>query len=362
MPPSNAQAFITLWTKGSAQLVANLRARVELVQAGGEMLPVTLCDARDRPNCYLCQPSTAYIDYGIEETRHFTHSPLLRRTLSGLLRGAAPLLRASGLDHQAQVNNWLLATNPPPPTGVLPAMQALARRHPDRAILLRSLNDATDAPLLAALRAAGVELLPARQVWIWHPRPATQGKPPSLPRDRRRDAALLADGQFDLHPGAAFTPQDYATAADLYARLYLQKYTPLNPHYTPAFLQGMAQTGLMRLTGLQANGALLGVIGTVALGGMLTAPVVGYRTDLPQSLGLYRRLLALAMAEAEQAQIPFHMSAGAASFKRNRGAKPAIEYTAALVSHLPTRNRIATAILAGLLTRIGVPIMRRYGL
>lgn len=356
MPAPPAHSFSALWTEGSESLVANLRARVELARAGEVDVPVTLSDAQHRPNCYLCQPSTAYIDYGIAETRHFTRAPLLRATLTGLLRSARPLLRASGLDHQAQINNWLLATNPPPPDGILPAMQALARRHPDRAILLRSLNDATDAPLLATLRAAGVALLPARQVWIWHPGPGP------LPRDRRRDAALLADGRFTLLPGSAFTPDDFTTAAALYAQLYLQKYTPLNPQYTPAFLHGMAQAGLLRLTGLQAGGTLLGVIGIVSLGGMLTAPVVGYRTDLPQTLGLYRRLLALAMAEAEAARLPFHMSAGASGFKRNRGAKPAIEYTAALVSHLPRHNRIATATLARLLTRIGVPIMGRYGL
>ncbi|PJF07933.1 GNAT family N-acetyltransferase [Pseudorhodobacter sp. MZDSW-24AT] len=356
MCPSPAHAFRTLWTDGSTALVANLHARLDRTQTMGADLPVTLSDAAQRPNCYLCRPSTAYIDYGIEETRHFTRMPLLRAALTGLLGSAAPLLRASGLDHQAQINNWLLATNPPPPPGIRAAMHDLARRHPDRVIVLRSLNDATDAPLLAELQAAGFALLPARQVWIWHPGPGP------IPRDRRRDAALLADGRFTLLPGAAFTQAQFATAAALYAQLYLQKYTPLNPHYTPAFLRGMAQTGLMRLTGLRAGDQLLGVIGTVALGGMLTAPVVGYRTDLPQSLGLYRRLLALAMAEAEAARIPFHMSAGAASFKRNRGARPAIEYTAALVSHLPRRNRIATAALASLLTRIGVPVMRRYGL
>lgn len=354
--PDPCQAFTALWTQGSAHLVANLRAEITTVSAGDTALPVTLCNRRNRPNCYICQPSTAYIDYGIEETRHFTRAPLLQTTLIALLRSARPLLHASGLDHQAQVNNWLLATNPPPPAGIIPALNRLAHRYPDRAIVLRSLNDATDAPLLAELRSAGITLLPARQVWIRPP-----GRRPAS-RDCRRDAALLADGRLTLVPQHAFSEEDFTTAAALYGQLYLQKYTPLNPQYTPAFLRGMAQAGLMTLTGLRQDGPLLGVIGTVTMGGILTAPVVGYRTDLPQELGLYRRLLALAMAQADAADMAFHMSAGAASFKRNRGAQPAIEYTAALVSHLPRRNRVATAALAALLTQIGLPIMRKYGL
>lgn len=353
--PGQTRSFCALWTGGSQALVQNLRAQVKAQAVGETDLPVTLADEQDRPNCYICQPSTAYIDYGIAETRHFTSAPVLQGALVALLRAARPLVRASGLDHQAQVNNWLLATNPPPPPGVLGAMQALAQQHPDRAIVLRSVNDATDAGLLTSAEAAGFTLLPARQVWIWHP-----GRRQT--RDRRRDQALLTDGQFDTVTGQSFTPADFDAAAALYAQLYLQKYTPLNPHYTPAFLHGMVQAGLMRLTGIRHQGTLLGIVGTVSLGGMLTAPVVGYRTDLPQSLGVYRRLLAIAMAEAEAANIPFHMSAGAASFKRNRGAVPAIEYTVALTTHLPLRNRLAAATLAALLRRVGIPIMRKYAL
>ena len=100
----------------------------------------------------------------------------------------------------------------------------------------------------------------------------------------------------------------------------------------------------------------------MTLGGLLTAPVVGYRTDLPKRLGLYRMLMALAMAEAAARHLSFNISAGAAGFKRSRGALPAIEYTAAFVAHLPLRERLATALLSGLLNAIGVPIMRRHAL
>jgi hypothetical protein len=57
-----------------------------------------------------------------------------------------------------------------------------------------------------------------------------------------------------------------------------------------------------------------------------------------------------------------NLSAGAAHFKRLRGGKPAIEYSAVLAEHLPQRIRRALGALRALTTRIGVPIMQRFGL
>ena len=340
-------------------LVPNLRCTIGTVQVAGRHLPVTFADRADVPNCYLCCPTVAYRDYGIEETRHFARHAVLRTVLTGVLRAAGPVLRRSGLDHQCQVNNWILATNPPlglTPDEAAALMLTLANRHPDRAIVARSLNDRADAPLLAALAQAGAVLLPARQVWIVGP-----DAPWAL--NRRRDARLLAQTTLAVVDGGSFADADFDEAARLYAMLYLQKYTPLNPQYSAAFLKGMHDAGIMRLIGLrQADGQLVAVVGTVALQDLLTAPVVGYRTDLPQKLGLYRMLIALAMAEAHARHLSFNISAGAAGFKRSRGAMPAIEYTAAYVAHLPLPSRLATAALSGLLNGIGVPIMKRFAL
>lgn len=347
-----AEAFAALWVGGSQPLIANLRARVELV-AG---VPVSFADRGDIPNCYICCPSVAYRDYGIEETRLLHTSRLVQGASVMGLRSTGPLLRATGLDHQCQINNWMLATNPPmdwPAEQVAALMQAMAAAHPDRAVVLRSLNDRTDGALIAGLRRAGATLIPARQVWLRPPDAAGS-------RDFRRDAALLAASALQQVPGEAFTPNDFEVAARLYGMLYLQKYTMLNPQYSAAFLCGMQRAGVMRLVGLRGEAGMVAVIGTVDIGGVLTAPVVGYRTDLQQEMGLYRMLMAIAISQAQGRM--FHMSAGAAGFKRNRGAVPAIEYTAAYVRHLPRRARTATAVLAGLLDRLAVPVMRKYAL
>ena len=88
----------------------------------------------------------------------------------------------------------------------------------------------------------------------------------------------------------------------------------------------------------------------------------GYDTALPQGAGLYRMAMAIALERARRLKRQVNMSGGAASFKRNRGAIPAIEYTAVHDRGLPLANRLASQMVRGVLERVGVPLMRRGGL
>ena len=94
----------------------------------------------------------------------------------------------------------------------------------------------------------------------------------------------------------------------------------------------------------------------------MTAPIVGYETSLPQALGLYRRLMALAARRARAGRLLLNMSAGAAAFKRNRGGVAAIEYSAVFTRHLPLRHRVAAWLVRVLLDTIGLPLLRRFEL
>ena len=73
-------------------------------------------------------------------------------------------------------------------------------------------------------------------------------------------------------------------------------------------------------------------------------------------------LNAIAQSQAAHHGFFYNLSAGAAAFKRHRNAVPAIEYTAVYVRHLRVSARISTRIVQSVLTRLGVPIMQRYGL
>ena len=60
--------------------------------------------------------------------------------------------------------------------------------------------------------------------------------------------------------------------------------------------------------------------------------------------------------------LPPLASAGAAGFKRNRGARAVIEYSAWFTDHLAWPRRLVIAGLENLLQRVAVPIMVERGL
>jgi hypothetical protein len=100
------------------------------------------------------------------------------------------------------------------------------------------------------------------------------------------------------------------------------------------------------------------VVGIFSQGDVSTAPIVGYNTGLPQSLGLYRLLMAQAFRHAIENQTLLNLSAGASGFKRLRGGMPAIEYSAVYARHLPLRSRRFLWTLHALTSCFGVPMMK----
>lgn len=342
-------------------LIRNLTTRVARLDVAGHAVPITVNEGNTAGNCYICDPVTGYIDYAKEETRNFAANPLLRKTAIAMIQASGVIVRASGLDRAVHVNNWLFSTNPAPAITQQAAAALrdhLAARFPNHAIILRSLNTYADADALRALVDEGFHLLPSRQIYLFDGR-----VPQRLSKDMKNDRALLRKSQLVEIDNGAFSQADYARSIRLYDQLYLEKYTPLNPQYTARYIAEMHRAGILQLQGLRDNqGTLVAVGGRFQYGHTLTQPLLGYDTTRPRAEGLYRLITAMAQPDAMENRLLFNMSAGAAGFKRNRCAVPAIEYSAVYTRHLAQSRRAAVRTLAAVLSGVGVPLMKRYKL
>lgn len=239
-------------------------------------LPVTRNEGVGR-TCYVCCPSVADIDYALSELRHFDGNAALSLALHGLVMLARPVIAATGIDRHLQLNNWLLATNPALPLEadeLAEVTRELLAGHPRHAVIWRSLNEHSDKDLLARFVAAGYDLFPARQIYLFDCR----GAPPPTHRDEGRDRVLLEAGDYEIVEPEGIAAADYARMAELYGYLYLDKYTRLNPLYSAEYMASAHRSGLLSFYGLRREGRLDGMVGFFDLGDIMTAPMVGYDT------------------------------------------------------------------------------------
>ena len=340
-------------------LVPNLATRVAVIGAPGHAVPVTVNDGQPA-NAWVCSPYTAYVPYALEELERFGH-PLLKLPLATLCRGLGAVLRGAEIDRAVGVNNWLVSTNlyTQLNRGALRAWIAEARaRWAAHAIWFRSLNREWNAEWLDALVAEGAWLLPSRQVYLFSDI-ATLAK---RRHDLKADFKLLQRTKLERCDSDQFRAEDWPRVAELYAKLYLEKYSRWNPAYGARFMEAWHRAGLLRFSGFREAGVLQAVAGVFERDGVLTVPIVGYDTGRPKQLGLYRLAIAAVLEDAAAAGKRVNLSAGAAEFKRLRGGQPAIEYSAVLARHLPRSRQWPLRVLSSLSERFAVPVMRKYRL
>ena len=340
--------------------IPNLVTSVASVGAGDWRTPVTINDYSPC-NAWVCSPHTTYVEYAIEEARRVL-PPRVSVPVEMICRGIGALLRRARIDRAVAINNWLVSTNlypePVPDTAIRWIDEACAR-WPDHALWFRSLNYRHNAALIGQLQDAGCMLVASRQVYLFES-VDPEGRHHA---DLRRDFRLLANEVFRLSPSSEWSGVDYQRAERLYEALYMDKYSTLNPRYTARFLRAWAECNLIELSGFRDDaGMLQAVVGTFSLDGTVTSPIVGYETSLPRKLGLYRLLTAVVLRLSAERGWRINLSAGAAGFKRLRGGRPEMEYSAVFGGHLPRSRRVAINALATITQRIGEPIMRRYEL
>jgi len=340
---------------------ANCNTEFKLCRLGEYVLPITI-NNEEYENCYVCSPYAGAISYPLYEL-HEIDNRALRGGLAGLVHSIAPILRSACINRVVCVNNWMLSTNLYPHwngEGLADLTRELIARYPTHAILFRSLNEATNQSLCDQFRRSGYLMAPSRQVYMFD-----DPESKYLRRNNCKWDLRLLTQRTDYE---TIMPNQIGSDCDsrikrLYDMLYLEKYTPLNPHFTERLIQQWRESNAFRLYGLRSpQGTLDGIAGCFERGGVMTTPLVGYDTSLPRELGLYRMLITIVLQEAAKRQISLNLSSGASGFKRLRGAEPYIEYTAIYCEHLSRYRRMIWKTLSGLLTHVGARVLRELKL
>jgi hypothetical protein len=356
-----AQAwFGPLLEHGSTFAADNLRTELSFLQVENLEFPLS-CNDHDWDNSWVCSPWTHYISCGQEETERYAPG-WAAKLLRPLWRSLGGWLQRAEFNRVVMVNNWLLSTVPWPAWSAveLPALlRTLTERWPNHAVVLRSLNAQESAPLLLALSAAGALIIPSRQVWWFPPESAVV----AASRDFRKDVKLLQREDLQLVAHEELVPEDFGKLRQLYAQLYLEKYSTNNQRFTIEWLQHLHQTNLLHFTALrQPGGNFVGVEAYAQHHGILTSPVVGYDLSLPQTLGLYRRLAVIPLLASRRLGMPLNMSAGVGKFKAARGGIPTMEYMAVLAGHLPPKRQRPWQAIQQVSEHLLAPAVRRWNL
>ena len=353
-------AFLEAAGPSGQYAARNVLTRLYALRHQEYLFPITV-NEEEYENSYVVSPYTAYGPYALEELDSIKGMVPVA-PLKGLTSMVAKVLKWAKINQIVLINNWLLSTNLYPDwkgSGAADLTHELTNTHPQHLIAFRSLNRFSNASLMDQLVLLGYKMVPARQVYIYNNQDLSWTRRSNTKRDR----ALLKQTQFQWIRNDEFLNIEFDDVEVLYNQLYLEKYSYLNPQFTSSFLRTCHEQGLMEFEGLKdIEGRLVAIVGTFEYAGVLTAPIVGYDTRLPQELGLYRMLMAMIFERALRNKTPLNLSAGAASFKRLRGALPYIEYTAVYDRHLPWSRRLVVSSLSGLLNTIGVPVMERFEL
>ncbi|MHA7964262.1 GNAT family N-acetyltransferase [Paenibacillus sp. CAU 1782] len=351
-----------LMRDGARPFIANVHTKLEVAVIDDLILPLTVNEG-EYDNAYVVSPYTHYVAYAKQELM-LLKSPLLEKGLSVLLDVLGYGMKKSHFNRVVHINNWLLSTNLFPRLRgeqLLSVLEAVKDRFPKHAVVIRSLCPSLHGELLDHMRAGGCKLVPSRQVYFYHANDPGFGNAKSRWL-LKRDFELIDKNGYTFVSANEMTDADIPRIVELYKLLYLDKYSMHNPQFNEAYIALAKKTGILNVYGLRKNGRLDAVMGYFCRNGVMTTPLFGYDTTLPQSLGLYRMLSACLISQARENGHLLHESAGAAQFKRNRGAIADFEYSAVYDGHLPLGRRWAWSLLEGLLNKVGVPLMQKLKL
>lgn len=354
--------FEKMFEEGSTYFFGNVRVELYLLEVDDFIFPVTVPIPYEKQS-YVASPYTQYIRYTIEELREL-NSPFLENVLKAVLQTIGIMLRRGKLDQVVIVNNWLLSTNlhHQLKKETLKTMaDFLVKKFPNHAVMFRSLTSYFHKDMMGNLRDLQFQFIPSRSIYIFNPEEfGTLNK--RHRKNIKQDIQFLQNSGYTVVEHENLSLDDLIRVRELYNLLYLEKYSYLNPQFTTEFFINAWKNRLLEFKALRKNGTIYGAVGFFYRGGTMTTPILGYDTALGKEEGLYKLCSVILTQHSLEKHMVLHRSAGAGSFKRNRGAINTIEFSAVYIKHLPQKKQWVWKFLSQLLNHIGIPILKKFEL
>lgn len=341
---------------GIKQAIHNVQTNLDVLIVDGVPVPTTL-NNQEFDNSYVCSPFTAYISYAEDELQ-LIQSSSQRKLFWVAIRIAEKLLKLAKINQTLSINNWLVSTNLPPkwsPEIIPDLTNKLIHSYPTHSFNIRSLNWHSNAPLMQSLQDNDWLLIPARQVYLFDNNDRQWWKRSHT----KRDQALLKKTHLTLIEPSEHQQSDFVDIAECFKMLFIEKHSHFNPQFSADYLYEMHNMGFMQFYSFR-NPEDQKIIASIALftqQEIITTPIVGYDTNQPKELGLYRLLMAVLLKETYESGKMMNLSSGAGSFKRARGGKPVIEYTAFYTQHLSPGRKLIMQSFAKLLNKFGPKVL-----
>lgn len=343
---------------GTSDYIKNVQTKLYILHIDDLFIPLTV-NEKEYENSRVCSIYSHFLAVEHEARRHLRW--YFRILLSPLFAIGKLCFKVGKINQVVIVNNLLLSTilyDSMNPDQIKRICKYLKCQFSNHTIVFRSLNSYTEPHLMNALTDTGCRLVTSRSIYIFDP----QNYPflsYSKRKAIRRDKSLLKNKNIQIMHHQDFQNHDARQIKRLYDQLYLEKHSGAN-FFTQHFFEQAIKHKTFTLIGLKFENRIVGFTGFYKKKNIMTEPIIGYDTQLPKSLGLYRLLTAAAFEQSINENTLFHLSAGSGHFKRGRGAIQEIEYIAFQCDHLPLYRRWIMKTLSWLSTNIATPILKRH--
>jgi hypothetical protein len=259
----------------------------------------------------------------------------------GLRRLLTPALRLAGLDATACVNHWMVPMGPGLGGEDLQGLlRGLSKRFPRRALVLKDIDPVLNPGLAAAADAAGLRLLPGREVRRWR-LGAVSAWSARHRHVLEREQRLLGPVRVSVREVRSTSPRTLRQMRALYRAANTRAARP-GPDYREPWFAAAVESDTLFVLGVYKDDELR-AFAICHDGGRraLTRIAIGCDPAARSNPALMRILASAQLHEAARSRLGLVVDADALEFEHISGGETGALITAVYTRHLPFYQRVA---------------------